>query len=41
MITAQIAVCTVQQTREPGPDWGWCYVDQVFLEPARVAEARR
>jgi uncharacterized UBP type Zn finger protein len=19
---------------EPGEDWGWCYVDQVFLEPA-------
>jgi hypothetical protein len=19
---------------EPGEDWGWCYVDQLFLEPA-------
>lgn len=19
---------------EPGEDWGWCYVDQVVLEPA-------
>lgn len=19
---------------EPGEDWGWCYVDQVFLDPA-------
>jgi len=19
---------------EPGEDWGWCYVDEVFLEPA-------
>ena len=18
---------------EPGEDWGWCYVDEVFLEP--------
>lgn len=19
---------------EPGEDWGWCYLDEVFLEPA-------
>jgi hypothetical protein len=19
---------------EPGEDWGWCYVDKLFLEPA-------
>ena len=19
---------------EPGDDWGWCYVDEIFLEPA-------
>jgi len=19
---------------EPGDDWGWCYADEVFLEPA-------
>jgi len=19
---------------EPGEDWGWCYIDQIFLEPA-------
>lgn len=19
---------------EPGEDWGWCYVDRLFLEPA-------
>lgn len=19
---------------EPGEDWGWCYADQVFLDPA-------
>ena len=19
---------------EPGEDWGWCYVDQLLLEPA-------
>ena len=22
---------------EPGEDWAWCYVDQLFLEPAPVA----
>lgn len=22
------------QSFEPGEDWGWCYVDEVFLEPA-------
>jgi hypothetical protein len=24
----------VMQSFEPGEDWGWCYVDEVFLEPA-------
>jgi hypothetical protein len=19
---------------EPGDDWGWCYVDELFIEPA-------
>lgn len=22
---------------EPGEDWGWCYVDDVFMEPAPTA----
>ena len=22
---------------EPGEDWGWCYVDQLFMEPAPEA----
>ena len=22
---------------EPGEDWGWCYVDRLFLEPAPTA----
>lgn len=22
---------------EPGEDWAWCYVDNLFLEPAPVA----
>ena len=22
---------------EPGEDWGWCYVDQLMLEPAPAA----
>jgi uncharacterized UBP type Zn finger protein len=25
---------------EPGEDWGWCYIDELFLEPAPVAEGR-
>jgi hypothetical protein len=25
---------------EPDEDWGWCYVDEVFLEPAPVAARR-
>ena len=28
------------RSHEPGEDWGWCYVDNVFLQPApRPAEA--
>jgi hypothetical protein len=23
---------------EPGEDWGWCYIDREFLEPAPHAE---
>ena len=22
------------RSHEPGEDWGWCYVDQLFFEPA-------
>ena len=24
----------VMSSFEPGEDWGWCYVDQLFLQPA-------
>jgi uncharacterized UBP type Zn finger protein len=24
---------------EPGEDWGWCYVDELFLDPAPTARA--
>lgn len=24
---------------EPGEDWGWCYVDELFLEPAPTPTA--
>ena len=26
---------------EPGEDWGWCYVDEAFLEPAPHAHHGR
>jgi hypothetical protein len=29
------------QSFEPDEDWGWCYVDEVFLEPAPLQAARR
>ena len=29
------------QSFEPREDWGWCYVDELFLEPAPLQEARR
>jgi hypothetical protein len=29
------------QSFEPGEDWAWCYIDQVFLEPAPLQKARR
>ena len=29
------------QSFEPGEDWGWCYVDELFLEPAPLPQARR
>jgi uncharacterized UBP type Zn finger protein len=27
----------IVRSYEPGEDWGWCYVDQLYLEPAPVA----
>jgi len=24
----------VMRSFEPGEDWGWCYVDELFIEPA-------
>jgi uncharacterized UBP type Zn finger protein len=24
----------VMKSFEPGEDWGWCYVDELFIEPA-------
>ena len=29
------------QSFEPGEDWGWCYVDELYLEPAPLQPARR
>jgi hypothetical protein len=29
------------QSFESGEDWGWCYVDELFLEPAPLQKARR
>ena len=29
------------QSFEPGEDWGWCYVDELFLEPAPLPAALR
>jgi hypothetical protein len=29
------------QSFEPGEDWGWCYIDQLFLEPAPLPKALR
>lgn len=24
----------IMQSMEPGEDWGWCYVDEIMVEPA-------
>ena len=24
----------IMRSLEPGEDWGWCFVDQLFMEPA-------
>jgi uncharacterized UBP type Zn finger protein len=29
------------QSFEPREDWGWCYPDELFLEPAPLQKARR
>ena len=29
------------QSFEPGEDGGWCYIDQLFLEPAPLQKALR
>ncbi len=26
----------IMRSFEPGEDWGWCYVDELFLEPAPI-----
>ncbi len=26
----------VMRSFEPGEDWGWCFVDELFMEPAPV-----
>lgn len=28
----------VMRSFEPGEDWGWCYVDNLFIEPAPHAK---
>ena len=28
----------VMRSLEPGEDWGWCYVDELFIEPAPTPE---
>ena len=30
----------IVQSREPGEDWLWCYIDEVSFEPSDLAEAR-
>lgn len=29
------------QSFERGEDWGWCYIDDMLLEPAPLQDARR
>ena len=28
----------VMKSFQPGEDWGWCYIDELFFEPAPQAE---
>ena len=30
----RVAKHPVMRSFEPGEDWGWCFVDELFLEPA-------
>jgi uncharacterized UBP type Zn finger protein len=30
----------VMRSFQPGEDWGWCFVDELFLEPAPRARGR-
>jgi hypothetical protein len=27
----------IMRSFEPGEDWSWCYVDELFIEPAATA----
>jgi Isopeptidase T len=27
----------IMRSYQPGEDWGWCYVDELFIEPAPTA----
>jgi len=31
----------IMRSFEPGEDWGWCYIDQLMLEPAPRASAAK
>jgi hypothetical protein len=31
----------IMKSIEPGEDWGWCYVDEFFIEPAPIELVRR
>jgi hypothetical protein len=31
----------LMQSFEPGEDWGWCYVDEIFIAPAPLPGALR
>ncbi|HEV8502281.1 MAG TPA: UBP-type zinc finger domain-containing protein [Casimicrobiaceae bacterium] len=31
----------IMKSFQPDEDWGWCYVDEVFFEPAPGASAAR
>ena len=28
----------IMRSIEPGEDWGWCYIDEVMIEPFRAAQ---
>ena len=35
---AGVARHPIMSSFEPGEDWGWCYVDEVMMEPAPEAK---